>query len=76
MQHQDIGELVGPVLLFGGPYSNVQATHALLERARSLNATPICTGDVVAYCARPVETIAAIRAAGCHVVAGLSLIHI
>ena len=70
MQHQYIGELVGTVLLFGGPYSNVQATHALLERARSLGATPICTGDVVAYCARPVETIAAIRAAGCHVVAG------
>lgn len=70
MQHQDIGELKGPVVLFGGPYSNVQATNAVLERARILGATPICTGDVVAYCARPVETVAAIRAAGCHVVAG------
>lgn len=70
MQHKDIGELAGPVLLFGGPYSNVQATNAVLNRARSLGATPICTGDVVAYCARPVETVAAIRASGCAVVAG------
>ncbi|MEP2891064.1 metallophosphoesterase family protein [Tateyamaria sp.] len=70
MQHQDIGELTGPVVLFGGPYSNLHATKAVLDRARILGATSVCTGDVVAYCARPVETIAAIRAAGCHVVAG------
>lgn len=70
MQHKDIGDLGGPVLIFGGPYSNLQATDAVLARAGELGATCICTGDVVAYCARPAETVAAIRAAGCAVVAG------
>ncbi|WP_299378312.1 metallophosphoesterase family protein [uncultured Tateyamaria sp.] len=62
--------MVGPVVLFGGPYSNLQATRAVLEVAQARGAVPICTGDVVAYCGRPQETIAAIRDAGCAVVAG------
>ncbi len=70
LRHTDLGCLEGPVLVFGGPYSNIQATRSVLERARQLRAIPVCTGDVVAYCARPKETIAAIRAAGCAVVAG------
>lgn len=70
MRHSDIGELAGPVVVFGGPYSNLQATTALLARADALGAACICTGDIVAYCARPVETVAAIRASGCTVVAG------
>ncbi|WP_299041466.1 metallophosphoesterase family protein [uncultured Tateyamaria sp.] len=70
MRVQDLGVLQGPVLFFGGPYSNLQATHAVLDQARIRNATPVCTGDVVAYCGRPAETVAAIRAAGCAVVAG------
>ena len=63
----------GPVLLFGGPYSNLNATQALLREARRLGIPPgrtICTGDVVAYCGRPAETVGAIRAAGIHVVMG------
>ena len=70
MRLQDLGVLDGPVLLFGGPYSNLQATQSLLEQARVHKATPICTGDTVAYCGRPRETVAALRAAGCAVVAG------
>ncbi len=73
MKLQDLGELDGPVLLFGGPYSNLQATRALFDLARREGIAParmICTGDLVAYCGDPAETVAAIRAAGCPVVAG------
>jgi predicted phosphodiesterase len=73
MRHEHIGNLVGPILVFGGPYSNVQATNALLEQAKSRGIAGqnlICTGDVVAYCAAPCETVQAIRQSGCAVVAG------
>lgn len=69
----DLGHLDGPVLLFGGPYSNLAATHAMRARAEELGLPPdriICTGDVVAYCAEPVETIALIRDWGVAVVQG------
>lgn len=73
MRVQDLGQLDGPVLLFGGPYSNLQATLALLAQAQRLeipSTQVICTGDVVAYCGDPVETIAELRRFGCAVVAG------
>jgi predicted phosphodiesterase len=62
-----------PLLVFGGPYSNLRALAALRQRAEALGipaAHCICTGDVVAYCAEPEETTAAMRAWGCHVIAG------
>jgi predicted phosphodiesterase len=62
-----------PLLVFGGPYSNVRAVTALRAQATVLgiDATrTICTGDSVAYCAEPEETVAAIREWGCRVVAG------
>jgi hypothetical protein len=62
-----------PVLVFGGPYSNLRAVQALRQHADELGIPPcncICTGDVVAYCAEPEETVQAIRGWGCHVVAG------
>lgn len=69
----DLGDLEGPVLVFGGPYSNLEATQALIATARELGAPPeraICTGDVVAYCADPQATTEAIRDWGCHVLMG------
>lgn len=69
----DLGEMEGMVLVFGGPYSNLAATMALRERAKQLGIPPertICTGDVVAYCAEPVETVALIRDWGIAVVKG------
>lgn len=63
----------GPILVFGGPYSNLAATTAMRERARALAIPPertICTGDVIAYCAEPEETSLLVRDWGCHVVAG------
>jgi predicted phosphodiesterase len=62
-----------PMLVFGGPYSNLQAVEALMAQARLLAIPPeriVCTGDVVAYCGHPEETVAAIRAWGIHVIQG------
>jgi predicted phosphodiesterase len=61
------------VLVFGGPYSNLRALAALRRRADELGIPAshcICTGDVVAYCAEPEETAAAVRDWSCHVIAG------
>lgn len=68
MRHQDLGIIDDPLVLFGGPYSNAQATQALIDRAAGRQM--ICTGDVVAYCGAPQRTVDLIRAAGCPVVAG------
>jgi predicted phosphodiesterase len=62
-----------PLLVFGGPYSNLRATRAMRARAETLGIGPdrcICTGDVVAYGVEPQETIAEILDCGCHVIAG------
>lgn len=71
--HRDLGTLNAPVLLFGGPYSNAQATEALFHSASALGIPShrmICTGDVVAYCGAPRRTMDLIRDAGITVVAG------
>jgi len=63
----------GPVLVFGGCYSNLEATQAMLAEAARLSIPPtrmICTGDVVAYCADALETVRLIRASGVHVIMG------
>ncbi len=73
LHSEDLGALTGPVLLFGGPYSNLESTKALIKEAKRRDIPPgrvICTGDVVAYCADPLATVEAIRDFGCHVVMG------
>ena len=73
MDIRDLGVLEGPVLLFGGPYSNFAALRALRAEATALGLPPeraICTGDVVAYCAEAAETVAEVRNWGVPVVAG------
>ena len=35
-----LGELTGPLLVFGGPYSNLQATQAMKAVARQRNIPP------------------------------------
>jgi predicted phosphodiesterase/uncharacterized Fe-S cluster-containing radical SAM superfamily protein len=65
--------LAGPVLVFGGPYSNLQATEAVLAEARRRAIPPdhiICTGDIVAYGADAAATVALVRAAGIRAVLG------
>ena len=69
----DLGELRLPLLVFGGPYSNLAATEAMRERAEALGIPAervICTGDLVAYCAEPAQTLDFIREWGIHVVMG------
>lgn len=69
----DVLRLDGPVLVFGGPYGNLQATEAVLAEGLRLGIPPertICTGDLVAYCGDPIATIARVRDAGIHVVMG------
>jgi predicted phosphodiesterase len=72
-QQSDLGVIEAPVLVFGGPYSNLEATSALLAEAEALDIPParvICTGDVVAYCADPQATVDLVRAAGIAVIMG------
>ncbi|MDB5649428.1 MAG: hypothetical protein JWL62_948 [Hyphomicrobiales bacterium] len=62
-----------PLLVFGGPYSNLQAMQALLAQAHGLGVSParmICTGDVVAYGADGGACVDLLRDSGVHVVAG------
>ena len=62
-----------PILLFGGAYSNFEATTALIGEAKRLGFTPdrmICTGDVVAYAADASDTVALVRENVRHVVKG------
>jgi len=73
MKITDLGDFNGPMLFFGGPYSNLQAFEALKDAAEHLEIPAermICTGDVVAYCADAEATVQAVRAHGCTVVAG------
>jgi predicted phosphodiesterase len=73
MSDINLGLLTGPVLIFGGPYSNLAATVAIKAQAHALGIPPertICTGDLVAYCADPVKTVELIRDWGIPVVKG------
>lgn len=63
----------GPVLVFGGPYSNLPATRAVFAAAAEHGIPPgrmICTGDVVAYGADPQACVELIRARGVVTVMG------
>jgi predicted phosphodiesterase len=73
MKHIDLGTLDGPLLIFGGPYSNAQALGEVIRVAQTQGIPAermICTGDVVAYCGGPARSVAQMRALGCPVVAG------
>lgn len=73
MKIHNLGTLEGPVLLFGGPYSNLDALRALMAEASAKNIAPthmICTGDVVAYCGDPSRTVERMREAGIPTIAG------
>jgi predicted phosphodiesterase len=64
---------VPSLLFFGGPYGNLQALTALRAITEGLGLPPssiVCTGDTVAYCAQPYETVEEIRRWGVQVAAG------
>ncbi len=69
----DLGRLEGDILVFGGCYSNLQATEALFLEAEArgiASANMICTGDMVGYGADAAAVAQAVRASGCAVIAG------
>ena len=59
--------------VFGGAYGNLHATQAILKKATELgfaSSQIIFTGDMVAYCAKPVETIELIKSSVDHIIMG------
>jgi len=71
----DLGDISDKqsLLIFGGCYSNLAATQALIQWAEYHSYLPdqcICTGDIVAYCAEPIETTKLIRQWGVHCIQG------
>lgn len=73
MKVHNLGEFDTPVLVFGGPYSNLHATRALRAEADTLGIAPnacICTGYVVAYFGDAAAIVAEIRDRGCPVAVG------
>lgn len=61
------------VLLFGGPYSNLESTTAIKKESERLGIAAdhcLCTGDVVAYGADPQQTVDVIRDWGVRVISG------
>ena len=73
MRQLDLGDIQGPILIFGGAYSNLQATQALIDAARA-NGIPaeccIFTGDSIAYCGNPSDTLELLRDFGCPMIKG------
>ena len=72
---KDLGDLsqYQSLLVFGGCYSNLEASQALQQWAYKNKFEPeqcICTGDIVAYAANPVETVELIRSWGVHCIQG------
>lgn len=73
MKVEDLGELHGDVVLFGGIYSNLQAFEALLAWIKENDVSAqncICTGDIVAYCANPSEVTGLMIKSGIRAIAG------
>ncbi len=55
---KDLGEINGRLLFFGGVYSNLQSLQKLKKWADENGYLPqnvVCTGDILGYCAQPLE---------------------
>jgi hypothetical protein len=60
MKEYNLGTLTGPVLIFGGVYSNFDALQSLRAEANRLGipaSNVICCGDTPGYCAEPQECL-------------------
>ena len=73
MRQADLGDIQGPILIFAGAYSNLQATQAVINagKAHGIPAERcIFTGDSIAYCGNPSETLNLLRDFGCPMIKG------
>ena len=73
MRQVDLGDIHGQILIFGGAYSNLQATQALIDAAQEHGIPAercIFTGDSIAYCGNPSETLNLLRDFGCPMIKG------
>ncbi|GAB3958771.1 metallophosphoesterase family protein [Spirosoma harenae] len=71
--NQDLGIRSGKLLVFGGPYSNLQSLEALKTIAGQFQIPPdniICTGDIVGYCAQPEESVQFVKNWGIQAIQG------
>lgn len=70
---ENLGQLKGKILLFGGVYSNLQALEKLKTISEKEIIKPencICSGDLVGYCAQPEESVQLIQMWGAKSIAG------
>lgn len=70
---KNLGVKKGRLLFFGGIYSNLQALQELQRWAKENEFAPensFCTGDILGYCAQPVECITLLQDWGVHAIAG------
>nr|WP_222706982.1 arsenosugar biosynthesis-associated peroxidase-like protein [Neolewinella aurantiaca] len=73
MNERNLGTLTGPVLIFGGAYSNFDALQSLRAEADRLGipaTNVICCGDTPGYCAEPRESLDLMEEWGCPAIAG------
>ncbi|MEM8604834.1 MAG: metallophosphoesterase family protein [Cyanobacteria bacterium P01_H01_bin.121] len=73
LKTQNLGHLQGPLLIFGGVYSNLQSLQALQAIASQEQIPPsniVFTGDAVAYCADPEACVELFRTWSVHAIAG------
>ncbi|WP_354334722.1 metallophosphoesterase family protein [Pedobacter sp. CG_S7] len=70
---KSLATIEGPLLVFGGVYSNFQTLRVLHAEAQKRDipaSNIICTGDLVAYCAQPLDCIHFIHDWGIHCITG------
>ena len=70
---KQLGDTNNKLLFFGGVYSNLQALQAMQQWAVANDFTSeniFCTGDILGYCAQPMECIELISKWGIHCIAG------
>jgi len=69
----NIGKKVNKIIVFGGVYSNLQALESLRQNAENEGISPeniFCSGDILGYCAQPIECINFIQSWGIHAIQG------
>lgn len=63
---KDLGELHDRIVVFGGPYSNLEATEAFIKKVDAMGVPRshvLCTGDMAAYCADAAAVITLLKSA-------------